>query len=69
MHTDLRSCLVLSVLLFSMITATAPARADGEVNLYSFRQPQLIEPILRRFGEETGTKVNIVYAETGLLEG
>ena len=66
-RTHLRSCFA-AVFLLPMIVAASPGRADGEVNLYSFRQPQLIEPLLRRFGEETGTKVNVVYAEKGLLE-
>lgn len=67
MRSHLRSCFA-AVLLLPMIVAASPGRADGEVNLYSFRQPQLIEPLLRRFGDETGTKVNVVYAEKGLLE-
>ena len=44
------------------------AHAGGEVNLYSYRQPQLIQPILDRFQAETGITVNVVYAEQGLLE-
>lgn len=46
----------------------APAAADGEVNLYSYRQPFLIEPLLDRFSKETGIKVNIVFADKGMLE-
>jgi iron(III) transport system substrate-binding protein len=68
MHPYARRFSIIASLFLLSIVAAPQARADGEVNLYSFRQPQLIEPILRRFGDETGTKVNVVYAEKGLLE-
>lgn len=46
------------------------ARADDAnvVNLYSYRQPFLINPLLERFKEETGIQVNVVYAKKGMLE-
>ena len=52
---------------FTSIT-TLPANAAGEVNLYSYRQPFLIKPILDKFTEKTGIKVNVVYAKKGMLE-
>lgn len=48
--------------------SAAPALADGEVNIYSYRQPYLIEPLLEAFTKETGIKTNIVYASKGLGE-
>lgn len=48
--------------------ATAPALADGEVNVYSYRQPSLIQPLLDRFTAETGIKTNVVSASSGLEE-
>ncbi len=39
-----------------------------EVNLYSYRQPFLIKPLLDEFTERTGIKVNMVYAKKGMLE-
>ncbi|WP_428297844.1 Fe(3+) ABC transporter substrate-binding protein [Hyphomicrobium sp.] len=44
------------------------ARADGEVNVYSFREPYLIDPILKTFTHETGIKVNVIYSKDGLIE-
>jgi len=44
------------------------ALAQGEVNIYSYREPQLIDPLLKAFAEETGIKTNIVYASAGLNE-
>lgn len=38
----------------------ALAAADGEVNVYSARQEELIKPLLDRFSEETGIEVNLV---------
>lgn len=49
-------------------TLTAAAAGAAEVNLYSYRQPFLIEPVLDRFTAETGIDVNVVYAESGILE-
>lgn len=54
----------------SSLTATPQiAAADTKtVNLYSYRQPFLIEPLINKFSEETGIKVNIVFADKGMLE-
>lgn len=48
--------------------AAAPASADGEVNIYSYRQPFLIQPLLEAFTAETGVKTNVIYASKGLGE-
>jgi iron(III) transport system substrate-binding protein len=49
--------------------ATAPAFAQsGEVNIYSYREPGLIQPLLDKFSAETGVKANVLYAGDGLLE-
>ncbi len=44
-----------------------PAQA-AEVNIYSSRQPFLVEPMLEAFTKETGIEVNVVFAEKGLVE-
>lgn len=44
------------------------ALAAEEVNVYSYRQPTLIKPMLDVFSEQTGVKVNLVYAKKGMLE-
>lgn len=46
----------------------APADAAEEVNVYSYRQPFLVEPLFEAFTKETGIKVNVVHAEQGLTE-
>jgi iron(III) transport system substrate-binding protein len=60
------ACL-LSAVLFAPSSKTSAADA-GEVNVYSFRQPYLIEPLLKDFSNETGIKVNVIFAQKGLIE-
>jgi len=63
-----QSCVarVAAALLAAAFSMTAAA--DGEVNVYSYRQPFLIEMMFDAFTAETGIKVNAVYAKTGMLE-
>lgn len=59
----------LALALLSCLTAaTTQAQGAGEVNVYSYRQPYLIEPLLKQFTDETGIKVNVIFAEKGLIE-
>nr|WP_198662967.1 Fe(3+) ABC transporter substrate-binding protein [Cohaesibacter intestini] len=48
------------------VSASLPALAAGEVNIYSYRQPFLIEPILEAFTKETGIQTNVIFAKKGL---
>jgi len=45
----------------------APAFAD-EVNVYSYRQPELIAPLTEAFTEATGIEVNVAYLQKGMVE-
>ncbi|OHC77846.1 MAG: iron ABC transporter substrate-binding protein [Rhodospirillales bacterium RIFCSPLOWO2_01_FULL_65_14] len=58
----------LAALTLVAFGATAGLAASNEVNLYSYRQPFLINPMLDAFTKETGIKVNVVYAKSGVLE-
>ena len=51
-----------------MAGIASPALAQGEVNIYSYREPGLIDPLLKAFTEMTGIKVNVVFASAGLNE-
>lgn len=42
--------------------------AAEEVNVYSYRQPFLIEPMFKEFTKETGIKVNVKFAKSGIAE-
>jgi iron(III) transport system substrate-binding protein len=44
------------------------AQAAEEVNVYSLRQPFLVEPMFDAFTKETGIKVNVKFAKKGIAE-
>ncbi|MDO5704833.1 MAG: Fe(3+) ABC transporter substrate-binding protein [Paracoccus sp. (in: a-proteobacteria)] len=55
-------------LIAALIGSTAlPALAE-EVNIYSHRQPMLIEPVINAFTAETGIKVNTSFIDKGMVE-
>lgn len=43
------------------------AMAAEEVNIYTLRQPELLEPILEAFTKETGIKVKATWVQDGIL--
>ncbi|SCM68401.1 Fe(3+) ABC transporter substrate-binding protein [Donghicola eburneus] len=49
------------------VLAAAPVLAE-EVNVYSYRQPELLQPLLDAFTEETGIDVNMAYLAKGMVE-
>lgn len=44
------------------------AEASADVNLYTTREPGLIQPLLDAFTQETGIKVNSIFVRDGLAE-
>ena len=60
--------ILASAVLSSALASTSSWAATEEVNVYSYRQAYLIEPIMAEFTEQTGVKVNIVFAKDGLVE-
>ncbi|WP_252193098.1 Fe(3+) ABC transporter substrate-binding protein [Rhizobium sp. CSW-27] len=44
------------------------AFAAGEVNIYSYRQPELIQPLLDAFTKQTGIEANVLFLDRGLVE-
>ena len=51
--TALKLALPLSLLATSAV---------ADVNVYSYRQPELIQPLVDAFTEETGIQVNVAYS-------
>ena len=49
------------------LPTVATTASAAEVNLYSYRQPFLMNPLLKAFTEKTGIKVNMVYLKSGML--
>ena len=64
----MRKILIPLFALAASLATTAPAHAAGEVNLYSYRQPFLIQPMLDEFTKQTGIAVNVVFAKKGMVE-
>ena len=54
--------------LAALFVGTASVVSAAEVNLYSERQPFLMDPLLQAFTKETGIKVNMVYIKEGMIE-
>ena len=59
---------IISLLTLMTLLMGELAHAAGEVNLYSYRQPFLIEPMLEEFTKQTGIKVNVVFAKKGIVQ-
>lgn len=57
----------LAAIAFASIPSIQ-AQADGEVNVYSYRQPFLVKPLFDSFTKQTGIKVNTIFAKKGLIE-
>ncbi|MFB9887473.1 Fe(3+) ABC transporter substrate-binding protein [Balneatrix alpica] len=57
-----------SLTLAVLVGSASTAMAAEEVNVYSYRAPFLIQPMFDSFSKETGIKVNVVYADKGLIE-
>lgn len=56
-------CLLLSAFFLGSLV-----HAKEVVNVYSLRQPFLIEPMLNLFEKKTGVEVNVVYADKGIAQ-
>ena len=49
-------------------TTASPADEADVVNIYSYRQPELIQPMLDAFTAETGIRTQVIFAQKGLEE-
>ncbi|TJZ93045.1 Fe(3+) ABC transporter substrate-binding protein [Paracoccus gahaiensis] len=56
------------VILASLLGATALPAFAQEVNVYSHRQPELIQPLIDAFTAETGITVNAAFVDKGMVE-
>jgi len=57
-----------SIFTAAALTLPMTASAEGDVNIYSYRQAYLLEPLLEAFEKETGIESNVVFAKKGLAE-
>ena len=51
----------------ALLLATTPVLAQ-EINVYSHRQPELIQPLVDAFSKETGITVNVAFVDKGMAE-
>lgn len=58
----------LSLLVTGLLAFGASVAQAAEVNLYTTREPVLIQTLLTEFTQKTGVKVNTVFIKDGLLE-
>src|SRR5258707_8022219 len=63
-----RKLAAVAVSLPVLAAGASGAVAQGEGNIYSYREPQLIDPLLKAFTDKTGIRTNVVYAPAGLNE-
>ena len=49
--------------VFGAAAFGAVAASAQEVNVYSLRQAFLVEPLFEKFTEQSGVKVNVIFAE------
>ena len=59
---------LIAFLLFFITFIFTPYLLAKEINIYSHRQPFLINPFLELFTDETGIKTNVVYSKKGLAQ-
>ena len=55
-------------ILFAFCLLESSKATGAEVNIYSHRQPYLINPFLVEFTKRTGIKTNVVFASKGLVQ-
>src|SRR3954451_24726274 len=63
---NLRATAASAALLCLAAFGASPASADGEVNVYTYRETKLVQPLFDAFTKDTGIKVNVVSASSGL---
>jgi iron(III) transport system substrate-binding protein len=62
---DLSVAALSAASLLAVSTASALAQS-GEVNVYTYREAKLIQPLLDAFTKDTGIKTNVISASSGL---
>ena len=53
-----------ALLCFASSAVTTASADNGEVNVYTYRETKLIQPLFDAFTADTGIKVNVVSASS-----
>lgn len=57
-----------AVLAAAVFSLSGIATAGEEVNIYSYRQAELIAPLLEEFTKQSGIKTNVLFLKKGLVD-
>ncbi len=60
------SVALLGAVSVAAVTAAPALAQSGEVNVYTYRETKLIQPLFDAFTKDTGIKVNVISASSGL---
>ncbi len=60
--------MTIRTILFATAAAATAVPAFADVNIYTTRQPELIQPVMDAFTAQTGIAVNLAYVESGIVE-
>lgn len=60
--------MTMRTLLFASAAIATAAPALADVNIYTARQAELIQPVIDAFTAETGIAVNLAYVDSGIVE-
>jgi hypothetical protein len=58
---------MLRLTTLALLACSTPVLAQ-EINVYSHRQPELIQPLADAFTAETGIAVNVAFVDKGMAE-
>lgn len=67
-HTLTRRFMMATAAVGAAAMALPSGALAETVNIYSFRQPPLIEPVLKAFTDKTGIETNVLFLDKGLDE-
>ena len=56
------------LVIAAAISTATPSLAADTVNIYSYRQPDLIAPLLDEFTKQTGIKTQVQFLKKGMIE-
>lgn len=60
--------MTIRTFLLASVASACALPALAEVNVYTTRQPELIQPVIDAFTAETGIAVNLAFVEEGIVE-
>lgn len=59
---------VIMAAVFALANSVPVLAQDSVVNVYSYRQPELVQPLFNAFTDATGIGVNVTFLNKGMVE-